>query len=83
MSLTLGESAKENDARVRLARFRFLASSSELIRFIPYRWITSRPILIPIIREKVVPDSMVYTDGFRSYDVLDVSEFKHERVDYQ
>lgn len=38
--------------------------------------------LIPIIREKVVPDSIVYTDGFKSYDVLDVSEFKHERVDH-
>jgi len=38
--------------------------------------------LIPIIKEKVVPDSIVYSDGFRSYDVLDVSEFKHERVDH-
>lgn len=38
--------------------------------------------LMPIIREKVVPDSIVYTDGFKSYDVLDVSEFKHQRVDH-
>lgn len=38
--------------------------------------------LIPIIKEKVVPDSIVYTDGFRSYDVLDVSEFRHERIDH-
>ncbi|MCS7068876.1 MAG: IS1595 family transposase [Meiothermus sp.] len=38
--------------------------------------------LIPIIREKVVPDSIVYTDGFKSYDVLNVSEFKHEGVDH-
>ncbi|WP_119358366.1 IS1595 family transposase [Meiothermus granaticius] len=38
--------------------------------------------LIPIIREKAVPDSIVYADGFRSYDVLDVSEFKHQRVDH-
>jgi len=38
--------------------------------------------LIPIIKEKVVPDSIVYTDGFKSYDVLDVSEFKHERIDH-
>ena len=37
--------------------------------------------LMPIIQEKVVPDSIVYTDGFRSYDVLDVSEFKHQRID--
>jgi len=37
---------------------------------------------MPIIREKVVPDSIVYTDGFKSYDVLEVSEFKHERIDH-
>ena len=34
-------------------------------------------ILIPIIREKVKPDSIVYTDSFRSYNALDVSEFTH------
>jgi transposase len=39
--------------------------------------------LMPIIKEKVVPDSIVYTDGFKSYDVLDVSEFKHERIDHE
>ena len=38
--------------------------------------------LMPIIREKVIPDSIVYTDGFRSYNVLDVSEFKHKRVNH-
>ena len=36
--------------------------------------------LMPIIREKVKPDSVVYTDRFMSYDVLDVSEFKHLRI---
>ena len=30
--------------------------------------------LLPIICEKVVPDSIVYTDAFRSYNMLDVSE---------
>ena len=35
---------------------------------------------IPIIWEKVVPDSVVYTDSFRSYNVPDVSEFKHFRI---
>lgn len=38
--------------------------------------------LIPIIREKVTPDSIVYTDNFRVYDVLDVSEFHHKRVNH-
>ena len=38
--------------------------------------------LMPIIREKVMPDSIVYTDSFRAYDVLDVSEFHHRRVNH-
>jgi len=38
--------------------------------------------LIPIIREKIRPDSIVYTDSFKSYDVLDVSEFKHLRINH-
>jgi len=38
--------------------------------------------LIPIIREKVKPDSIVYTDTFRSYNALDVSEFKHYRINH-
>ena len=38
--------------------------------------------LIPIIREKVTPDSIVYTDSFTAYDVLDVSEFHHHRVNH-
>lgn len=37
---------------------------------------------MPIIRQKVVPDSIVYTDGLHSYNALDVSEFKHERIDH-
>ena len=32
---------------------------------------------MPIIREKVKPDSIVYTDTYRSYEVLDISEFSH------
>ncbi|MCT8605707.1 IS1595 family transposase [Glaesserella parasuis] len=38
--------------------------------------------LLPIIREKVKPDSIVYTDFYRSYDVLDVSEFNHFRINH-
>lgn len=38
---------------------------------------TQTTTLLPIIREKVKPDSIVYTDCYRSYDVLDVSEFNH------
>ena len=39
-------------------------------------------ILIPIILEKVVPDSIVYTDSFRCYNALDVSEFTHYRINH-
>ncbi len=38
--------------------------------------------LLPIIKRKILPDSVVYTDCFRSYNVLDVSEFKHYRINH-
>ena len=38
--------------------------------------------LVPIIEESVVPDSVVYTDTFRSYDALDVSDFYHMRINH-
>ena len=38
--------------------------------------------LMPIIREKVQPDSIVYSDCWRGYNILDVSEFKHYRINH-
>jgi transposase len=38
--------------------------------------------LFPIIRDKIRPDSIVYTDSFKSYDALDVSEFRHVRINH-
>lgn len=38
--------------------------------------------LLPIIKEKVKPDSIVYTDTFRSYNALDVSDFHHMRINH-
>jgi transposase len=38
--------------------------------------------LLPIIREKVQPDSIVYSDCWRGYNILDVSEFKHFRINH-
>ena len=38
--------------------------------------------LMPIMREKILPDSIVYTDSWGSYNVLDVSEFKHYRINH-
>jgi transposase len=41
-----------------------------------------RDTLLPIIREKVRPDSVVYTDSFVAYDTLDVSGFRHHRINH-
>jgi transposase len=38
--------------------------------------------LMPIMQETILPDSIVYTDCFSSYNVLDVSEFKHYRINH-
>ena len=38
---------------------------------------TQTVTLLPIIREQVRPDSIVYTDCYRSYGVLDASEFSY------
>ncbi|HAS8353707.1 TPA: IS1595 family transposase [Vibrio vulnificus] len=38
--------------------------------------------LLPIIESKIYPDSIVYTDNFASYDVLNVSDFKHYRINH-
>ena len=35
-----------------------------------------------IIDQRVVPDSIVYSDHYRSYNVLDVSGFKHFRINH-
>ncbi|OOS02086.1 DDE transposase, partial [[Haemophilus] felis] len=39
---------------------------------------TKTTTLMPVIARKIKPDSWVYTDTYRSYDALDVSEFHHE-----
>ena len=38
--------------------------------------------LLPIIKERVKPDSIVYTDTFGGYNALDVSDFHHERINH-
>lgn len=42
----------------------------------------SSKTLMPIIEQKVVPDSIVYTDTWRGYNALDVSDFKHFRINH-
>ena len=43
---------------------------------------TRTATLMPIIRRKIEPDSIVYTESYRSYNALDVSEFKHYRINH-
>ena len=38
--------------------------------------------LMPIMTSKIVPDSIVYSDSWRGYNVLDVSDFKHYRINH-
>ena len=43
---------------------------------------TKANTLIPIIACKVQPDSVVYTDSYRSYDMLDITDFHHFRINH-
>ena len=38
--------------------------------------------LMPVIWRKIRPDSIVYTDCWRSYNALDVAKFRHYRVNH-
>ena len=38
--------------------------------------------LLPVIKQKIMPDSIVYTDSLSSYDKLDVSGFIHYRINH-
>ena len=42
----------------------------------------SRETLRRIIRTRVVPESVIYSDGFRSYDGLILDGFKHYRINH-
>ena len=44
---------------------------------------TRSETLVGIIRKRITPDSVVYTDAYRSYDTLDVSEFHHRRINHR
>ncbi len=43
---------------------------------------TKAMTLMPVIINKIAPDSIVYTDSYRSYNALDVSGFYHERINH-
>ena len=42
----------------------------------------SSATLMPIMERKIVPDSIVYSDCWRGYNVLDISDFKHFRINH-
>ena len=43
---------------------------------------TKSNTLMPIIADKIAPDSIVYTDSYHSYNALDVSNFYHKRINH-
>ena len=43
---------------------------------------TKSETLLPLIARKITPESIVYTDCYRSYNVLDISSFHHERINH-
>ncbi len=43
---------------------------------------TKSETLMPLITRKIAPDSVVYTDCYRSYNALDVSPFYPERINH-
>jgi transposase len=43
---------------------------------------TAASTLIPLIERKVRPDSIVYSDCFRAYNLIDVTKFHHYRINH-
>ena len=41
-----------------------------------------RTTLLPIIKQKILPDSIVYTDSLRSYATLNIEGFHHYRINH-
>jgi transposase len=43
----------------------------------------SRKTILPIMKAKVEPDSIVFSDALATYDVLDISGFRHHRINHR
>ena len=43
---------------------------------------TKSSTLMPVITRKIAPDSIVYTDTYKSYNALDVGSFHHLRINH-
>jgi transposase len=43
---------------------------------------TKSSTLMPVITRKIAPDSIVYTDTYKSYNALDAGSFHHQRINH-
>ena len=71
-------------------RGRGTAGKDSCIWYLKARWLsftvvvedTKSSTLMPMITRKIAPDSIVYTDTYKSYNALDVGSFHHQRVNH-
>lgn len=76
--------AKAREDVVQAEKSLYLAYLSVEARSIQrlFRRPASSVTVIPIIEHKVIPDSIVYSDHWRGYNALDISDFYHERINH-
>ena len=83
MRVILVAKEKENVAGVQLEKFQSLAyckrGGKVYTQIIPD---AKRTTLLPIIKQKILPDSIVYTDSLRSYATLNIEGFHHYRINH-
>jgi transposase len=83
MTVISVESEKGKEAEQQLAKWLCSAYLSGAGRFITAIVPNARTeTLLPIIEERVTPDSIVYTDTFKAYNALDVTEFHRMRINH-
>jgi len=39
-------------------------------------------MVVPLIEGKITPDSIVYSDDWRGYNIVGVSDFDHRRINH-
>ncbi|HBO38042.1 MAG TPA: IS1595 family transposase [Pasteurellaceae bacterium] len=71
---------RERGASGRVALFGILKRQGKVYTVVVEH--TKSSTLLPLITRKIKPDSWVHTDSYRSHDALDVSEFRHERINH-
>lgn len=71
---------KEDGAAGKVAVFRILKRGGKV--YTQAILAAKTDTLMPIIGKKIEPDSIVYTDHWRAHHALDISIFKHYRIDH-